>query len=332
MNLQITYLLWPVRVGGVSEGWIYGTYRHLKGLPTRELLEKKRLKAVRLKREILSESQVRDSLLCYEALGMALEGNRILLETGQIDQQQFCEPRALASELRVEQALVEFMNLEDGDDNAAVEFMKEFGEFDHLELDEENQFVDSDIPQTVQKICKGYIRKQEDPFVVSLNDFWAVRRDIKGLWNLAEALGRKDRQRVRDECIRRRPNSTSYPEPNWLAVGKAILCADLSASLNPGKGNPRMILSEKDGKLIALTMGTTVRSALYLTLLDMIVSRTPYRSCPNCKKYFIVTVKRKQYCTEVCQNTAKVRRFRDKQKGKSAPVLTARRKGASPLR
>jgi hypothetical protein len=99
-------------------------------------------------------------------------------------------------------------------------------------------------------------------------------------------------------------------------VGKAILCTDLSASINPpGQRNPRLILSEKEDKLVALTMAKSVRSALYLMLFDMIVSKTEYKKCSHCKKHFIVTVKRKKYCTEVCQNAAKARRFRVRHKG-----------------
>lgn len=327
MNLQTTYLFWPVRIASVSEGWAYGTYASLTSLPHRELLEKGRLRWGRRKRGWISESQVERSFIHHEALVRALETDRILLETYQLDSQQFLEPQALVSEERAKEALMAFLNLKHRDDAIAVSYINEFGEFDHLELDGDH-FVGSGIPEAIQQLCKQYVKKRQDPFAVSLSQFWAVRDHIEGLWKLALAVDQKDSKRARDECIRRRPNSSFDPEPNWLAVGRAILCADLSASLNPGQRNPRLILSEKDGKLVALTMSTTVRSALYLTLLDMIVSTTEYKKCPNCKKYFIVTVKRKQYCTEVCQNAAKVRRFRVRHKG-SASRLDARTTGVS---
>lgn len=316
MNLQSAHLFWPVRVVGVSEGWAYGTYTPLQFLPHRELLEQKRLRRGRRKRGLISESQVERSYLHHEALGMALESGRILRETGELDMQQFCEPTALVSEERAKEALLAFINLPDGDD-AAVGYMNEFGEFDHLELDED-KFVGSQIPRAIQQFCKESVQKRQAPFAVSLSHFWSVRDDIRALWNLALAVHEKDSQKARDECVRRRPKSSFDPEPNWLAVGKAILCADLSASLNPGQRNPRLILFEKEGKLVALTIGTTVRSALYLTMLDMIVSKTEYRKCPNCKKHFIVTVKRKRYCNEVCQNAAKARRFRVRHKGNAS--------------
>jgi len=280
----------------------------------RELLEKDRLRWGRRNRGTISEAQVEESFLHHEDLGVALERRRTLLETAELDELKFCEPCVLVSQERAKQALLEFVNLEDRDEAAAIGYINEFGEFDHLDR-VNDVFVGSDIPEAIQKFCKECIGRRQSPFAVSLHNFWAVRDDIEGLLNLSRAVDSKDVQRARDECIRRRPNSTFDREPNWLAVGKAILCADLSAALNPGHRNPRLLLSDKEGKLVPLTMGTSVRSALYLTLLDMIVSKTAYKKCLNCKERFIFTVKRKQYCNEACQNAAKARRFRSRHKG-----------------
>src|SRR5438132_1301284 len=81
-----------------------------------------------------------------------------------------------------------------------------------------------------------------------------------------------------------------------------VINADLSASLNPGRWNPRIILREHEGKFGALTVCTTVRTALYLMLLKMIVSGTEYGGCANCSKYFVMTVrgKKSRKRREVC--------------------------------
>lgn len=328
MNLQSTFRFWPVSVVGVLDGWAYGTYVTATSLGHRELLEKGHLRRGRRNRGAISEAQVKESFFHHEALGVALEGSRILLETQALDDDQFYEPRVLVSAERAKEALLTFLNLKNGDD-AAVSYINEFGEFDHLDRDKD-KFLGPGIPEAIQQLCKQYVRKRQDPFAVSLSHFWAVRDEIEGLWNLALAVDLKDSQRARTECIRRRPNSSFDPEPNWLAVGKAILCADLSAGLNPGQRNPRLILSEKEGNLVALTMGANVRSALYLTLLDMIVSKTAYKKCRNCKELFIVTVKRKKFCKEVCQNAAKARRFRARHKG-DAGASGERTPGSSNL-
>jgi hypothetical protein len=314
VDLRTTFCFWPVHVIGVSDGWAYGNYRQLRYLGHRELLEAKGLRMGRRNKGNITDSQVEASFLHHEDLAVALEAGRILFETHHLDSEQFCEPVTLVSEKKAKEALLSFIGLKDGDDAAAVRYINEFGEFDHLELNED-KFVGTNVPGSIQQFCKQQILKREDPFAVSLSHFWAVRDDIEGLSNLAAALDQKDSSRARAECLRRRPNSRFNSEPNWLSVGKAILSADLSASLNPGQRNPRLILSENEGSFVALTMGTTVRSALYLSLLDLIVSKTEYKTCLNCKKPFIVTVKRKQYCTDVCQNTAKARRFRVRHKG-----------------
>lgn len=309
MNLQTTFLFLPVRIEGICEGWAYGTYSVLESLPHRLFLTRKSLPWGRGRQGNISEAQVEKSFRHHEALGVALETGRILLETGELDEQQFCEPIALVSAERAKEALLAFVNLEYRDDAAAVAYINEFGEFDSIEWDR-NKFAGTVVPEVIQQFCKKCTQKRQNPFALSLSHFWAIRDEIEGLWNLAFAVDRKDAQQAKDECIRRRPNSSFDPEPNWLSVGKAILCADLSASLNPGQRNPRLILSEEEGKLVALTMGITVRTGLYLTLFDMIVSKTEYKKCPNCKKRFIATVKRKQFCTPVCQNAAKARRWR----------------------
>jgi hypothetical protein len=314
VNIQNIFLFWPIRVAGVSEGWAYGTYSSLQSLTHRELLEKGRLSRGHREKGLISEAQVEASFRHHEALAVALETNRVLLETFQIDEQQFTEPVAIVSEERAKEALLEFLRLKDRDAAVAVAYMNEFGEFDHLEMDED-RFVGDGIPESIHKLCKEYARKRQDTYAVSLSHFWAVRDEIKGLWNLAIALDQKDPRTAKGECLNRRPNSTFDPDTNWLAVGKAILCADVSASLNPGKRNPRLILSERDGAIVALTMATTVRTGLYLTLFDMIASKTEYRKCLNCEGLFIPNVQKQQYCKQVCQNAAKIRRYRDRHKG-----------------
>jgi hypothetical protein len=322
MNLQSAYLFWPVRIAGVSHGWCYGTYTTVQGLGHRELLEKGRQRWGRRHKGAISDAQVQRSFRYHEALGVALQTDRVLLESFQLDEQKYCEPIALVPSSRAREAFMACLNLPRGTDDDAVRYIEEFGLFDEVETDAGGK-MDSRIPRGVQRICKQFQNEHKDPFALSITDFWAVRDRILGLWNLSIAIFEKDHQRAKEECIRRRPHATFEEEPNWLAVGKAILCIDLSSALNPGPNNPRLILSEEAGRLVPLTMGTTVRAALYLTLLEMIVSRTEYGICPNCRKHFLLTRKRKKFCSSSCQNTAKVRRFRAKQAPLARPAFAA---------
>src|SRR5262249_44999779 len=156
----------------------------------------------------------------------------------------------------------------DRDTNEAIRFVKEFGAFDFLEVTDRG-FDHPTIPPRIQEFCKTCIKprpgkERRNPFATPLDDFWSVRNDIFGLWNLAMSIRSKDENSLRTECIRRRPGSNFDPPTDWLAVGKAILSADLSASLNPGKHQPRILLHDKEGQFVALTLCRTVRSALYL--------------------------------------------------------------------
>ena len=175
MNLESAFLFWPVRVAGVTDGWIYGSYVALEGIGHRELLEKRRLRWGRRHKGKISDAQVQRSFLHYEALGVALETDRVLLETFQLDEQRFCEPVALVSKQKAKDAFIAFLNLPDRHDDSAVRFVEQFGEFDHLELNEKG-FAGSQIPADVQRICNRLLDEKQDPFALSLTDFWGVRR------------------------------------------------------------------------------------------------------------------------------------------------------------
>lgn len=60
------------------------------------------------------------------------------------------EPEALISGDRVTETLVKFVSLKHQDESAAINFVNEFGEFDYLEV-KDDQFVGSGIPEIVQR-------------------------------------------------------------------------------------------------------------------------------------------------------------------------------------
>jgi len=341
MILESAFRFWPVHALQESGGWLYGTYATFESMPPhRELLEKGRLRWGRRIRGKFTEAQVRDSFLWHENRASALEAERIHYETQALDEEPYCQPTIQVSEEKAKSALQDFLNLEDRNTNDAIAYIRKFGEFDHLEVTKDG-FVYPNVPAEIQEFCKKCLKPERgpdgfarprDPFALALDDFWSVRSDILGLWKLANAVIQEESQSARVECLRRRPTSTFQGEPDWPAVGKAILCADLSASLNPGKRNPRIILREHEGKFGALTVCTTVRTALYLMLLKMILSGTEYGGCANCSKYFVMTVRGKKFCSATCQNAAKVRSWRDRQKQVNHRARRVTTKKASALR
>jgi hypothetical protein len=321
--LETVFRFWPIESAQELRGWAYGRFKTLETLPHRQLLEKGRLRSGRRKKGMIpkfTEAQVQASFVRHEDLGLALETERVLLETGELDEQRYCEPTAFVSEERARNALLYFMGLRDGNTGDAVGYIREFGEFDTFEVNDDG-LVTRGVPDEIQQFCQTPIRPERErirgsPFVVSLSDFWAVRKNIVGLWDLSTAVSQGNERLVRDICLCRRPGVIFHSETNWLAVGRAILCTDLSASLNSGGHHPRLILHEKEGKLVLLTMCMNVRTALHLMLLKMIVCRTEYKRCANrnCGKYFVVNVPGKKFHSPNCQNAAKVKKWRDRHK------------------
>jgi|SRR5450432_1940 len=343
--LHTGFLFWPVKSVQERGGWLCGLYESLQTLPHRELLAKGRLvrkhhrpalKGEEVAAIEITDSEVRNSFLWHENLGAALEAQRVLYETSQLDEQQYCEPRALVYGERAEEALLEFINLEAGNILQAVDFIKKFGEFDLLELNVDDPGFSS-LPQEVQRFCSECLRERQDPFAVPLDQFWETHADILELWTFADSLADRKMDAVREECKRRRPTSEFSGEPDWLAVGKAVLSADLSSSLNLSSPRPpRLLLHDRDGQFIALTLCRTMRSSLYVQLLTAIVSRKNHRQCLNCGAYFTPRVESQNYCKSRCQNIAKVRRSRakkdelgEKNRKQSRSRTKSRRAGAA---
>jgi predicted nucleic acid-binding Zn ribbon protein len=149
-----------------------------------------------------------------------------------------------------------------------------------------------------------------------LAHFWAVRDDIKGLWSLSLAIEKSDDEAIRQECIYRRPNSKFDSQTDWAEFGEKILCVDISIMLN-SEEPPRIILWEKQGALVALTMAKTVKCGAYLALLNLIASKKTPAECPNCGEAFLIPAKGKKYCKDACQNAAKAQRSRARKKAVS---------------
>lgn len=325
VNLQSTFRFWPVSILGVTDGWVYGTYVLREDQPHKVLLRKGLLKSLlksRGRRQPLTENQ---SFRRYEDVLTALDSRRILKETAELDEFRFFEPQVFVDEKAAKEAFLEFMNLADQNDDAAVQFMRKFGSFDDLPI-ENGKLADQNAPGVIRQFCEDCLRKSRSPYVVRLSSFWAVRDEIQGLLSLSVALETGRLVEVQEHCRRRRPHSDYDSHTDWLAVGRAILCADLTSSLNPpDRQNPRLCLAIKDRNLSAVTVGMSVRSALCLTLLEMIVSKTEYRRCLKCQRHFVVRGLAQQYCGRKCKHAATMRRSRAKNRKKKNSRRTKRK-------
>jgi len=321
--LHTAFLFWPVKCVQESDGWFYGQSETLHTLGHRALLQKGRLDRRHHRQPLkgeqrseieVTESEVTQSFLWHENLGAALEAQKVLYETELLDENRYSEPQALVHGDKAKKALIRFINLHSGKTSEALEFVREFGIFD-LPDERTTSSAQTVYPRAVREYFEKCSRQREDPFATRLDMFWEVQKDVLGLWRFADALAERNQDSIREECKRRRPDFDFGGEPDWKSIGKAILAADLSHSLNRSSPiPPRILLHDREGQFIALTVSRSVRSAMYLQLLVAIVSKYKHRSCLRCRGYFIPETESQKYCSRKCQNAAKVKRFRDKSK------------------
>jgi hypothetical protein len=333
MIVETKFLFSPVHSLTECAGWACGIYRSRETLPMKELMERGRIRSSRRKRGAIprpSLTEIEQSFRFHENLGTALETDDVLLDNALLDEESYASPTLQVSEETVNRALMKFLNLSDGDSDGALEYMAEFGAFGHIELTG-HRLDHPDVPQEVQRFVEACIRPgrnqlRQIPFAFPLDAFWRVRNNVLSLWNLGTAISKKDVDTVKCECQGRRPSSVFQATPDWLAIGKRILGTDLSFSMNLGTGperqqrrhQRRIVLGQDEERFVALTVCATVEEALYVELLKLILSETEYKECKNCDKYFLVTVAGKEFCSLKCQNAAKVRNWRARQKSEQA--------------
>ncbi len=311
MVLELAFRLWPIASIDEAEGWAYGTYSVLSDdALIRALLERGKLRG-RRKRGNFSNAQVNSIRLRHHILDAALETIPILRESFEFEFQRYCDPSALVSEERAKEAFLQFMDLPSRNSAKAIEYIREFGGFEIYEIGTECE-LGVELPSKIKKFWQTCTATHRDFFVLKLSDFWAVQTNLRELWDLNISLQEKNIEAVRMHCLRRWPDADLSDEKLLLAVVKGLMCADVSNSLNSGrKYNPRLVLHEENGKLALWTMCMDVRTGLHMMLLKNVLSGTSYGKCgrEGCGKQFMV-VKGKKYCSLLCQNNAKVRRFR----------------------
>lgn len=74
----------------------------------------------------------------------------------------------------------------------------------------------------------------------------------------------------------------------------------------------------------------TLETAMYLMLLFDIQGRGQILTCPRCRKVFVADRSRTQFCSNSCQNAAKVQRFRARQAQREQASDSAQDKKATP--
>ena len=147
----------------------------------------------------------------HENLGTAFHSDGVLFENFILDEERYWSNTAGVDEKRVDEALSAFMSLKSETSHDAIRYITEFGEFDHIEI-AETGFAYPKVPPDIQRFwheCEypGRGSQHQDPFVLPLDEFWSVRKDVLDLNRFAAALSAKDPEQIRLECEQRRPQA-----------------------------------------------------------------------------------------------------------------------------
>jgi hypothetical protein len=237
-------------------------------------------------------------------------------------------PYSQNSTLLTQEILLEFVNLNRDDDEEALGFMQKYGVFDQRHRSdtakERTRSYGSsfrDGPESPPKDVQTFLRGSGATFAVPLHDFWDVQKHIRILLELVRVLQSRDYAAIEAACaVLRMTRIAVDNERDWLAVGRQVLCADISGELNAGERGVSLVATERDGALLAAASSTTLRAALYLALLAQITQGERIGECgnPKCRKLFVLTRDTKRFCSKPCQELEKVNRYRDKLKRQGA--------------
>jgi hypothetical protein len=138
---------------------------------------------------------------------------------------------------------------------------------------------------------------------------------LKFLWNLAEAIERKDWRFVKLAYSHREtlppssgPNARNAGE--WLYVGRAWLYNELSLKSSAMKGTILLSIGDISNASTPYIATIGVRAALHMALICELSNKTAVGRCEQCSKLFIVSRSSKRFCDARCQAVAKVHRYR----------------------
>jgi hypothetical protein len=207
-----------------------------------------------------------------------------------------------------DEALLEFVNIEEDNLSAAAEYIESHGVFErnNLELPSLKPF-----PKNVEEFWRE-MAATRTPFALRGKSFYSDQREIKNLQKLANALRNRDLELI-NECLpslKLTPKLWKDSKQLDLSRGRLILRESIQGALS----DVQIGVAELKSSLVPFAAPSCVKSALYLALLDQITRGVAIGECenPRCKKIFERSQPRKRFCSPRCQALIKVHRFRDK--------------------
>ena len=140
---------------------------------------------------------------------------------------------------------------------------------------------------------------------MTLDDFRRAR------WELAEAI------ELAQRASGQQPAGPLDPDDDvgvsHLSLKEIRQRASFTMAAGLAMLRPRPIWDVVTDQWITIWDVGTLEAALYLMLLFDIQGRGQVLTCPRCRKIFVADRSRTQFCSNPCQNAAKVQRFRARQ-------------------
>jgi hypothetical protein len=204
------------------------------------------------------------------------------------------------------EALPEFINLEEGNTQQAIDYLRRYGLY---------SLYDLRTPGLSDKIqsywTEAHINRQI-PFAIRLEHIWQSQKILGEAIKLAIAFRENDEAAaisiVESSGYSQREVDIFY-KGSWPKSARGLFCFSSDILLHGAK----LGVKDKNGKLVLTVTSYGFHDALALLTLDYLSQETPVGECqnPQCKKLFFVTRKSKKFCSARCQSLIKVHRYRN---------------------
>ena len=221
---------------------------------------------------------------------------------------------------RIEDALLDFVQLKTEDTQQAISFLRQYGLFNQGDC-----VSMKGHPSDIRKYWNEATQSKQTPFATELRSFWWWQKRVLALFTLSRAPQRHHAAALRKACHEINPHIKLPPSENPIAFSKQFL----SYFVSQGLAAVTLGVAPDQGKFVAVAIPADLRSALYMMLLTHLTRGTRLKNCKNtkCRRVYLVTRPDKRFCSARCQNLVKVNRFRKRRLDSAQSQATRARAG-----
>ncbi|MFZ0634438.1 MAG: CGNR zinc finger domain-containing protein [Candidatus Acidiferrales bacterium] len=216
----------------------------------------------------------------------------------------------ILDEERAKQALEDFVNLEPGVSQEAVDFLNRYGLFSHGDC-----VTFGGQPDKVRTYWTELERAGKRPFAMKLDNVWWLQRRIRAVVTLYRAERKHQTAALRNACKEINPHLTLPRTRNLTGFRNQIL----SHLASQGLSQVQLGVAPIKGIMAPVITTDDLQSALYIVLLFFLTKGARFRDCANrnCRHVFLHTRSDKKFCSNRCQALVKAKRYRKRHKNSS---------------